>query len=99
MAVLLALATAWLYAATLVGLGREWLSSPDASYGVVLVAVAAAVAWQRRGRCARAFHARSHETAGGVMLAAGLLLYLVGQLGADVFLTRISFVLVVAGSI
>ena len=99
MAVLLALATAWLYAATLVGLGREWLSSPDASYGIVLVAVAAAVAWQRRARCARAFHARSREAAGGLVLAAGLLLYLVGQLGADVFLTRISFVLVVAGSI
>jgi len=31
MGVLLALAIAWLYAETLAGLGREWLSSPDAS--------------------------------------------------------------------
>src|SRR5262245_4512403 len=99
MGVLLGATTAWLYAGTLAALAREWLSSPDASYGVVLVAVAAAVAWQRRERCARAFRARSHEAAGFALLTAGLLLYLTGQLGADVFLTRVSFVAVVAGTI
>src|SRR5918911_2387532 len=38
MGVFLALAIAWLYAETIAGLVREWLSSPDASYGLVLVA-------------------------------------------------------------
>jgi tetratricopeptide (TPR) repeat protein len=58
MALILALAIAWLYAEIIAGLGREWLSSPDASYGVVLVAVATVVAWQRRERCVRASRGR-----------------------------------------
>jgi exosortase len=100
MGVLLALAIAWLYAETLAGLGREWLSSPDASYGVVLVAVAAAVAWQRRDRAARACAAPpTHRRAGAFILGASLLLFLAGQLGADVFLTRLSLVAVVTGTL
>jgi exosortase len=100
MGVLLALALAWLYANTLTGLGREWLSSPDASYGVVLIAVAAAVAWQRRDGAARASAgAPAHSSTGILVLAAGLLLFLAGQLGADVFLTRISLVVVLTGAL
>jgi len=100
MGVLLALAIAWLYAETLAGLGREWLSSPDASYGVVLVAVAAAVAWQRRDRVARACaEPPTHRNAGVFALGAALLLFLAGQLGADVFLTRLSMVAVLAGTL
>src|SRR5262245_19676105 len=99
MAVLRGATIAWLYAGTLAGLGGEWRSSPDASYGVVLVSLAAAVAWQRRERGARAFRARSRESAGLVVLTGGLLLYLAGQLGADVFLTRVSLVAIVAGTV
>jgi exosortase len=100
MGVLLALAIAWLYAETLAGLGREWLSSPDASYGVVLAAVAAAVAWQRRERVARACaEPATHRSAGVFILLAGLLLFLAGQLGADVFLTRLSLVAVLTGTL
>jgi len=105
-AVLLALAIAWLYAGTVTGLVREWLSSPDASYGIVLVAVAAIVAWQRRRRCekivARAERSDSRlsrDVGGALVLVAGLLLYLAGQLGADVFITRFSLVVVLAGAL
>src|SRR3954463_9753181 len=99
MGVLLALALGWLYANTLTGLGREWLSSPDASYGGVLVAVAAAVAWQRRDRAARACTEPPAHSSGGIfVLAAGLVLFLVGELGADGFLARISFAAGLAGT-
>jgi len=100
MGVVLALAVAWVYAKTAAGLVREWLSSPDASYGLVLIAVAAAVAWQRRERCAQAFATRpSDDFSGLAVLSGGLLLYLAGQLGADIFVTRISFVVVIAGAL
>src|SRR5262252_5117575 len=100
MGILLALAIAWVYAKTAAGLAREWFSSPDASYGLVLIAVAALVGWQRRERCVNAFTARpSHGLAGVTALAGGLLLYLVGQLGADIFVTRLSLVAVLAGSL
>jgi exosortase len=99
MGVVLVAAVAWLYAETLAGLGKEWISSPDTSYGLVLVAVAGAVAWQRRAQCARALADRgSPGRAGTLALAAGLLLYLVGQFGADIFLTRLSFIVVIAGA-
>src|SRR5262249_31153334 len=100
MGILLALAIAWVYAKTAAGLAREWFSSPDASYGLVLIAVAALVGWQRRERCVNAFTARpSHGLAGVTALAGGLLLSLVGQLGADIFVTRLSLVAVLAGSL
>ena len=102
MVVLLAIAIAWLYAGTMAGLGGEWLSSPDASYGLVLAGVALLLVWQRREAIARAASVAASATSrlprsGLALLAAGLLLYLVGQLGADIFLTRVSLVLVIAG--
>src|SRR6478736_6372677 len=94
----LAIAIAWLYAGTMAGLGREWLSSPDASYGLVLAGVALLLLWQRRGQiaaAARSSTASRFPAAGFGVLLAGLLLYLVGQLGADVFVTRVSVVIVI----
>ncbi len=95
---LLALTVGAVYAETIAGLVRQWTSSPDASYGLVLAAVALAVLWKRRHALA---HACADAEAGtGIGLAAllfGVVVYVVGQLGADVFLTRLSFVLVVAG--
>ena len=104
MVVLLAIAIAWLYAGTMAGLGREWLSSPDASYGLVLAGVALLLVWQRREAIARAATVAASATSrlprsGLALLAGGLLLYLVGQLGADIFLTRVSLVLVIAGAL
>src|SRR3954465_5008583 len=100
MGVLLALAFAWLYANTLTGLGREWLSSPDASYGGVLGAGAAAVAGQRRDRAARACTEPPAHSSGGIfVLAAGLVLFLAGQLGPVFFLTPISLVALPPGTL
>ena len=95
----LALSLAWLYAAALKGLAIEWVSSADASYGIVLVVVASAVLWRRRAAFARARNARASAWPGLAVLLCGLGAYLVGQLGADVFLTRISFVVAVTGAI
>jgi len=95
----LALSLAWLYAGTLKGLAIEWLSSADASYGIVLLAVALAVLWRRRTAFARARNARASAWPGLALLLCGLGAYLVGQLGADVFLTRISFVVALTGAI
>jgi exosortase len=96
---LLALSVAWLYGGTLRRLVAEWLSSADASYGIVLALVAIAVLWRRRTLFARAYDPDATPWPGVALLTAGLLVYLTGQLGADLFLTRISFVIVAAGAI
>ncbi|MGH9144373.1 MAG: exosortase/archaeosortase family protein [Vicinamibacterales bacterium] len=99
MTLLVALSVAWLYGATLQGLLLEWFSSADSSYGIVLAAVALAVMWRRREAFARATDPRSNAVTGTTALLLALGLYMVGQLAADVFLTRISFVAVLAGAV
>jgi len=96
--VLLAAAIGWLYAGTLSGLAAEWASSPDASYGALMALVALAVIWQRRDAFAHAADQFSAPVPGLAILVAGLCIYLAGQLGADIFLTRVSFLAVVTGA-
>jgi exosortase len=88
-----------LYARAMAGLVHEWTSSPDASYGLILVVIAFAIAWQRRRQFARAADAHARSYAGLVVLLIGLAVYLVGLLGADLFLTRMSFVAVLGGAL
>lgn len=96
--ILFALSLAWLYAATARDLVAEWLSSADASYGVVLALVAFAVAWRRRAAFAESIDASGPAGPGAAALLLGLCVYLIGQFGADVFLTRLSLVIVAAGA-
>jgi exosortase len=97
--ILLALSIGWLYAGVASGLVAEWASSPDASYGIVLASVAVLVAWRRRDAFSRAIDPSGAAFPGAMVLLAGLCLYLAGQLGADLFLTRISFLFVVTGAL
>lgn len=94
----LAASIVWVYAATLRGVIAEWISTPEASYGILLAAVAVATAWHRRGALAP-IDSSSSPALGAVLLLFGVVIYLVGQLGADVFLTRISIVVVAAGAL
>jgi exosortase len=89
---------AWLYLGMGTALVSEWLTSANASYGLALVAVASVLAWRRRRvfTCERDPH--SPPTIGLLILLSGVLLYLTGALGADVFLTRISLVIVLTGT-
>jgi exosortase len=75
------------------------MSSPEASYGLILAATSLVVAF-RRGP---AFLAQSTADSRGLaalgLATLGALLFTVGQLGADLFLTRISLVVVLAGAV
>jgi exosortase len=96
---LLALSIAGLYADTVTGLVVQWVASPDASYGVVLASVALAIAWRRRDPFVLAIDRHAAAAPGATVLLVGLFVYLTGQLGADVFLTRVSLVLVLTGTV
>lgn len=94
---LLGIGFAFMYGQTVAALAAEWMSSPEASYGLILAATSLFVAVRRWP----AFLAQS--TADGRGLAAlglavlGALLFTVGQLGADLFLTRVSLVVLLGG--
>lgn len=92
-----ALPLAVLYARPVGRLVAEWLSSPDASYGLVLLAAALWIAWERRD--AVVIDRLSSPVIGFVLLAFGLALYVAGSIAADVFLLRESMVVVLAGTL
>jgi len=94
-----AAALAILFGAVMTGLAREWTSSPDASYGLILFVVALGIAWQRRVCLAQAADGNAPALPGALVLLIGLCVYLVGMFGADIFLTRISFVAVLTGTL
>lgn len=95
-AILIAL-LGFVYGTTMKGLALEWASSPDSSYGAILLVVAGAIAWRRRAALRAAVKRDGTHLFGFLLLAFGLFLYLIGYFGADVFVTRVSLVVVLAG--
>lgn len=92
---LVVLLTATLYANVLAGEAEDWWRDPGASHGLLVPPLAFYLAWRRREQIA----ATSAEpaSAGLWLVAAACLTLLVGQLGAEFFLSRCSFVLLLAG--
>lgn len=93
----IAVTYAWLYFDTGTALVNQWLTSGDTSYGLALAAVALLIGWRRRAVFASAYRPGSPPGVGLFILLSGLVLYLTGILGADVFLTRTSSVIVLTG--
>lgn len=73
----------------------DWYELPDASHGFLIPFFSLFLVWDRRKRLQSTPVAPSW---GGLLLVLpGLFLLLVGVLGADLFLSRISFLVLVAG--
>ncbi len=82
----------WLYAPTLDHLVRQWWHDPTISHGFFVPLFSAFVIWQERARLARLSLQSSWW--GLLYLALGLCLLVVGQMGAELFLSRASLLLV-----
>jgi exosortase len=87
----------WVYAPVLAGLVRQWSSDDNYSHGYFVIPLAAYFAWERREALLGA--PRQPSAAGAALVAASLLLLVAGTLGAELFLTRVSLVGVLAGSV
>jgi exosortase len=90
-------AIAAVYGDVLWALLRQWSSDDNYSHGFFVLPLAVYFAWQRRSALASA--PSRPNVLGLVVVAASLLVYLAGVLAAELFLTRVSLVGVVAGSI
>jgi exosortase len=88
-------AVGWLYSDVLSALARQWATDDDYSHGFFVVPLAAFFAWERRAALLAAVHRPS--LMGLALLAASLICFVAGQLGAELFLTRISLIGVLAG--
>jgi exosortase len=85
----------WLYLPTLARLVAQWWHDPNFSHGFFVPAFSAFVLWQERERL-RHIERRPSWT-GLWFLAMGLTLLVLGQLGAEIFLSRFSLLLVFGG--
>src|ERR1035437_326105 len=93
--VLLGLLSVLLYHRIAVKLGTDWYNLPDFSHGFLIPFFAAFLLWDKRREIADTPIAPSW--AGFSLVILGLCELMLGVFGADLFLQRTSFVLLVAG--
>jgi exosortase D (VPLPA-CTERM-specific) len=83
------------YWATIQKLVQQWLGSEDYSHGLLIVPIALYLIWERR-RELRAADIRTDWRALPVLLFA-VFVFIVGELGAELFTTRVSMLVFVIG--
>lgn len=85
----------WLYGSTLTHLVAQWWRDPDFSHGFFVPLFAGFVIWQERSRLAGV---KLHPSWSGLLvLGFGLGVLALGQMGAEIFLSRFSLLIVLAG--
>lgn len=88
---------AWLYAPIIARLVRQWWSDPDFSHGFFVPFFSAFVLWHTRARLAAI---RPQPSAWGLpVILISLATLVVGVFGAELFLSRVSLILLMAGMV
>jgi exosortase len=87
----------WLYWGTLIHLASQWWHDPDFSHGFFVPLFSAFVLWQERTRLTQIAPKPSWSGLGVILAALGLLV--LGQMGAELFLSRLSLLLLLAGAV
>ena len=92
---LLAAVIVVIYGQILFDLAADWWNLPDTSYGMLVPPLAGYIAWKRKHLTLSIPAAPS--LAGVFWIAGACLTLLIGRLGAEFFLSRISLVILMAG--
>jgi exosortase len=93
--IVLALLVGWLYASVLLHLGKQWVNDPNFSHGFFVPAFSLFVLWQERAQILR--RTRRPSSWGLFIIVLALAVFVVGVLGAELFLSRVSLLLLIAG--
>jgi exosortase len=93
----IAILTAVLYADTAIGWARQCWEDDSYSHGLLVAPLSLYLVWKQRLRLARL--PAVPDGRGMLLVAAGCLACLMGRLGAELFLSRSSFVILAAGLI
>jgi exosortase len=94
-ATLLTLLLVWLYSSILFHLAKQWSNDPNFSHGFFVPAFSLFVLWQDSGRLAR--QPRAPSLWGLLIIVFALFVLVMGVLGAELFLSRVSLILLIAG--
>jgi exosortase len=90
-------AGAVLYAPVLAAMGRQWVEDTTTAHGILLAAAAAVVVYRKLPLLRR--QTIQPDSAGLWVVLLGLVVYLLGTLGAEVFVQRFSFPIVAIGCV
>ena len=85
----------WLYAPVLARLSRQWWTDPNFSHGFFVPAFSLYVVWQNREQLWKIRRAPSGW--GLAVMLFSLCVLILGVFGADLFLSRVSLILLIAG--
>ena len=91
-----AAALAFAYATVLVKLGRQWWDDENYSHGLLIPFIIGYIIWSERGRLA-GVEKRPQLAWGGLAVLAALFALWAGTAGAELFIQRTSFALMLAG--
>jgi exosortase len=94
-AVVLLLPCLYLYASVFTSLVADWWHDPDYSHGFLVPFLSFYFLWERRQRLACTVPQPNRW--GLLVLILGLTQLILGQIGAELFMTRISMIVVIAG--
>ena len=96
-ATVLAIAVSIVYGPVLAKMAHDWWAIADYSHGLVCVPFAMWLAWTRREELTQT--PAAPQSAAFLGILAAVVLLLLGTLGAELFLTRISFLLLVVSTV
>ncbi len=86
------------YATVFVKLGEDWWQDENYSHGLLIPFIIAYILWSQRGRLARAAE-RSSMLWGMAAVSCALLALWAGTAGAELYMQRMSLVLILAGTV
>src|SRR5438128_9601377 len=92
---LIAAAFGYLYASVLPDLVADWGNDPDYSHGFLIPVLSGYFLWERRHALAQ-FPVQPSPV-GFLVMLLGITMLLLGQVGAELFLMRVSLVVLIAG--
>lgn len=93
---LIALAVVFLYATVLARLVENWWTDENYSHGLLVPFIIGYIVWFRFGALKRA-RKKAQVWLGAALIAGSVFMLLAGTLGAELFVQRISFVVMLAG--
>jgi exosortase len=89
-------ALGFVYASVLAKLGRDWWTDENYSHGLLIPFIIGFILWMERDRLERAVR-RPSLLFGGAMVASALLVLWAGTVGAELYVQRMSLVLMLGG--